>query len=412
MTIAEGVQGVIAYKAYASGAITANTLDATPPTTGAQYLRRVSSSLNLRKNTYQSAEVRSDRQIIDFRHGQGRVDGDIAGELSPATWFDLIVATHRDTKVSAIALSESDLTSVTASNSGSTFTFGGGDPVGDGLGVGDVIRFTNMSVSANNSTNFTITGFSGTSNRTMSVTPAPTDQSSDTAFNLARPGCTTIVPASSFVSRKYGIEAYQSDLDQSRLFAECRATRYQASMPASGMVGFTQSFLGRSMSVLSGGSAPYFPSPTAETTTGVTAAVNGLALLDGTAIGVLTGINFQLDTSASVAEVVGQNFPAEIFLGRANVTGSLTAFLSDSTFLDAFADETEIALLAQVTTTSAAASPAITVYLPRVKLGSADVAMQGEAGQLVTSSFQALRYNGSAAGVDTTTIRWHDTEAS
>lgn len=35
----------------------------------AQYLRRVTSSLDLTKETYQSNEMRADRQIGDFRHG-------------------------------------------------------------------------------------------------------------------------------------------------------------------------------------------------------------------------------------------------------------------------------------------------------------------------------------------------------
>ena len=79
MPLAEGVQGVIYYKAYASGAIVSNVEDLAPGTSGAQTLRRVSSTLNLKKNTYTSAEIRPDRQIFDFRHGARHVDGDRYG---------------------------------------------------------------------------------------------------------------------------------------------------------------------------------------------------------------------------------------------------------------------------------------------------------------------------------------------
>jgi len=52
----------------------------------AQYLRRVTSSLNVTKETYQSNEMRADRQIADMRHGVQSVDGSISGELSPGTY--------------------------------------------------------------------------------------------------------------------------------------------------------------------------------------------------------------------------------------------------------------------------------------------------------------------------------------
>jgi hypothetical protein len=55
---------------------------------------------------------------------------------------------------------------------------------------------------------------------------------------------------------------------------------------------------------------------------------------------------------------VGQNFVPEIFLGRANVTGTATAFFQDSTLIADFKNETEVSILAYLTTTSAVNSPA------------------------------------------------------
>jgi hypothetical protein len=60
---------------------------------------------------------------------------------------------------------------------------------------------------------------------------------------------------------------------------------------------------------------------------------------------------------------------------------------------------------------SAANADAICIYLPRVKLGGADMPLSGANGQTISLPFQALRYTGSAAGRDTTTIRIHDTAA-
>ena len=117
--------------------------------------------------------MRADRQIGDFRHGVKRVTGSINGELSLGTHRDFVEAVLRGTGTAAVAKSQAELTSVAADNATSKFTFGGGDPVTEGYRVGMVIRFTNLSEALNNSKNFLITGFSGASNRDVSVHPAP-----------------------------------------------------------------------------------------------------------------------------------------------------------------------------------------------------------------------------------------------
>lgn len=411
MALAEGVQATIVYKRYASGAIATDTQDQAPGASGAQVLRRVSSSLALVKPTYRSQEIRADRQIVDHRHGNGTITGDIAGEISPSTYFDFFESCHRDTRVDEFTIDESDVTSLAASNSGSTLTCASGDPVALGLFVGDIIRLTDMTVSGNNDTNFLITGFSGTSNRVIAVTPAPTDETADTSFTLTRVGAATIVPASSHVSYKYGIEARHDDLDVSRLFTEVRLSKYSMSLPATGMGTVTFGVLGRGQVLETGAGSPYFTSPTAETSTGIVAAVNGKLLVDGAVSGIIAGITINYEMAASDAMRVGSNFTGEIFLGTSAVSGQLTAYIEDATFLTLFANETEFAILLELTTTSAVNTDAITVYLPRVKLSSAGVNLAGEGGQMIQADFQALRYVGTGPGIPTTTIRIVDTTA-
>ena len=160
MSLAEGVQARVTLKAYSSAAITAGSEPdpfTAPGTTGGQILRRVSSSLALQKDTYQANEVVSHRQVTDYRHGAQRVTGGINGELSPATYEECFEACLRGTWSSAvIADSNTEFTSAAASNSGSTFTFAGGNPVTEGYRIGDVIQFSNLSEAANNGINFVI----------------------------------------------------------------------------------------------------------------------------------------------------------------------------------------------------------------------------------------------------------------
>ena len=412
MAIAEGVSVRVAYKANASGAMTSNTEADTatiPGAASAQILRRVASTLDLTKDTYESAEIRADRQVADFRHGVRRVAGAIQGELSPGSYWPLMVASNRDTEVTALALSNTELG--TCQGVGSTFVFTAGDPVSLGLRVGDVIRFTNLSEALNNGRNFTILSFGGTSNRTVTVSPAPTAMTADSAFNVARPGKTSIVPATGHVRRLFTFEHYHEDLDITRLFTECRVHGYRISVPATGMATIELPVMGRGMQVLESGASPYFTSPTAAGTSGITAGVNGVLRIAGTAVGVVTGIELNAEIAASAPAVLGQDFVADIILGRYRLSGQVTALFESASLLNAFLNETEVDLLCRLDATSAANTDCISIHVPRLKFGGAQVPATGEGEQSVTLPFTALLYSGSAPGVVASTIKIHDTAA-
>src|SRR5215510_2419933 len=147
MPLHEGTAGTLAYKPYASGLITANALAVSATdlgATGATFLRRVGSTVNFQKSTYQSAEIRTDRQIAVFRHGPGSVTGVISGELSPLSYFPLFEAVHRDTRSTVANVTETQCTSIAFDNALSTCTFAGGDPVALGLRIGMTFRVTNI----------------------------------------------------------------------------------------------------------------------------------------------------------------------------------------------------------------------------------------------------------------------------
>lgn len=413
--LAEGVAARIAYKFYPSAAIvpgvaavSADDLEAT----GGQILRRVGSTLALGKDTYQSNEIRSDRQIGDFRHGVKRVQGNISGELSPLTYGDFFQASMRGTWAAAITASQSDFTSVSADNASSKFIFSAGNPVTKGFRVGMTWRFADLSDSDNNAKNFTIVAFGGTENREVEVFPAPDTMTADSAFTVASIGKSLIIPAASHVSRKLAVEIWNQDVDIARLFTEMRAGGFNLQLPPTGIAGIDFDFMGRDMETYAAGSAPFFTGPTAATTTGLLAAVNGLLRVSGETVAVITGLNIQHRPQLSGEPVVGSNLLPEIFVGRHAVSGQMTAFFEDVDLIDDFRNETEIEILAYLTTTSAVNSPAMSFYLPRVKLGAATLADQGEGGQTITLPFQALKYETAVAtdGIENTTLQICDTE--
>lgn len=415
MPLAEGVSARVAAKFYTDPTITPGVEPSPasdPGAASAQILRRVSSSLTLSKDTYQSNEIRSDRQIADFRHGVKRVQGYISGELSPLTYKDFFAAACRGNWSSAaVTGDETDFTSVAFDNATAKITFAGGDPVSEGFRVGQVIRFSDLTETANNGVNFVILAFGGTSNRELTVYPAPTTATADSEFDVTTVGRQLIVPSSGHVSRKVAVEIWNEDVDIARLFTECRVGGFNVQLPATGMSTVDFDLMGRNMVLYEDSGAPFFTSPTAPTTTGLLAAVNGLLRVGGDTVAVVTGANIQMQLSPSAEPVIGSDLVPEIFLGRANVTGQMTAFFDAPDLIEDFINESEIEFLGYLTTTNAPATPAMVFYLPRIKLGGADLQTQGEGGQSITLPFQALKHPG-AAGIEATTVQIVDTEVS
>ncbi len=85
--------------------------------------------------------------------------------------------------------------------------------------------------------------------------------------------------------------------------------------------------------------------------------------------------------------------------------------LEDLTLVNYFVNETEVEVLLWLLASSAAASDALSIYMPRVKFGGASIGMEGEGAQIVTMPFQALKLGTAALGKPATTIQFSDTAA-
>ena len=415
--LAEGVAARVSAKFYADADITpgvAAISSSALGASGAQVMRRVGSTLTLTKDTYQSNEVRTDRQVSDFRHGVKRAPGTLGGELSPGTYARLFEASMRGTFAGAVTASNTDFTSVTADNATSKFIFTAGTPITKGLRVGMALRFSGLGLPANNNKNFVIVGFGGTSGREVTVFPAPTTMTTQSAFTLTTVGRSLIIPSTGHVKRKIAVEHYHIDKAYAELFVEGRVGGFNVQLPASGMSTVDFELLCRDMETYSGGQAPFFTSPTDVSTTGIMAAVNGMLRVGGDVVAVITGLNIQHQMDLSGDPVVGSNLLPDILAGRSIVSGQMTANFQDATLINAFRNESEIDILAYLTTTSAENTPAMTFYLPRVKLGGASKPLQGEGAQTITLPFQALKFEGAEAtvGKANTTLQIWDSEVT
>ena len=400
MANATGVAMNLAYKAE-------STWGTVPSASSAQLLRRLSTSLALKKQTYQSGEIRSDYQVADFRHGVRSVEGSISGELSPGTYEDFMAAAVRKVFASVSAITGLSLT-IAASGSFYTITRASGDFITGGLKIGDVIRITAGSVNANNlNKNAMIVALTTT---VATVYPLNgltlTAEGPIASCTVSVVGKKTMVPTSGHTDTSFSIERWQSDISKSDVFSGCKINTMSVQLPATGIAGIEFGMMGKDVVTAD---AQYFTAPTAATTSGVVAAVNGAVIVNGARVANITGMNFTLNGGMSAEPVVGSNSYPDIFEGRVTVSGQITAFFEDHTYFNLFNAESEVAVACAFTTTSAKDSDFISFVFPRVKFGSAD-RDDGEKGIVQTLSFTAL-YNGSGTNSDVTTFSIQDSLA-
>ena len=359
----------------------------------AQYLRRVTSSLNVTKETYQSNEMRADRQIADFRHGVQSVEGSISGELSPGTYWRLMAAILRKNFVTGV--SDASNTGVAAANTAAatgTFTRddSGGSWIADGFKVGDVVRCAGWTETNNNGHNFFITALTAT---VMTVAGldgvGPTTEIKGDAITTTVVGKKTWTPQTGHTEDWFAVEHNYSDVDLSEVFYDLKVNSMAVKLPATGISTIDFGFMGLNYINKAPNEAPYFTSVLTESTGGVLAAVNGALYVQGTKIALLTGLDFDVAANLSSDAVVGSNVKPDIFDGRVMVKGNMTVFFEDATFRDYFLNETEVSINCVFTDSNDKDADFIAFTMPRVKVGGASKD-DGEKGLVQTMPFVAL----------------------
>lgn len=378
---------------------------------GGQIDRRVTSTVDLNKDTYQSQEIRTDFQRYDFRHGVRRVGGQLTGELSPGTYADFFAqALKRDfTAVTAIT----GLTvTIAASGAFYTLTRSTGSWITDGIRVGLGFRLTGAGLNAANvSKNLVV----------MALTPlvatvlvlngvAMVAEGPIATVTATVPGKVTYLPLTGHTDKSMNIEHYYADLGQYELFLGCKTDKLGLQLPPTGLSMVTADIIGQDVQT---GSGAYFSAPTAAGTGLATAAVNGALTMGGAVVASLTGLSFDIDPTFTGDPVVGSNKVPFLFPGSVVVSGQATAYFDSVTLRDQFYNETEIGMVAVLSTSNGATADFIAFTAPRLKLGGA-AKDDGDKGLVQTIPFQALLNLGVIAttGYEQTTFQVHDTLAA
>ena len=414
MTIAAGIaKKLVIAKQTALGTIAAVNA------ASAVYLRRTSSNLDLKKEVYQSNEMRADRQIGDYRHGVRSVDGTIAGELSPGTYQLFMAAILRQAWQTAATSGAVVNHVVPAPTTGAAGTFtrdDAGSFITDGFKVGDVVRwsgFAGSGITVNNAHNFMITALTALvmTGVMLDGVAVVADSENDTVT------CTLVgkkcwIPTTGHTSDYFTIEHNYSDLDLSEVFTDCKINTMAIKLPATGIATVDFGILGLNMTAEISANAPYFTSPAAAATPGVVAAVNGAIYVNGVAVALITGMDFDIAGNLTSEPVVGSNVKPDIFDGKIVVKGNMTVYFTDATFRDYFINETEVAINACFTTSNLPNADFLAFSMPRVKVGGASKD-DGDKGLVQTMPFQALYNTSGGAAVNTlaTTISIQDSAA-
>lgn len=412
--LAEDLSNRLVIKAHSSttyNPVEAPDISTDPGPSDGQIWRYVSHNLALPRDNYTSNEMRQDQLQPIAKLGTKRVPVQTNHLLSCGTHELALEAVLQGTwSVAPISVDETDMTSVSADAPTSKFAFTGGDPVAEGARVGDVVRFTGLSEAANNNVSFIILAFGGTSNREMTVYPAPTTMAAANAFTMSTVGRSLIAPASGLVRRKFALETYTPDSDIAKVYADIRFGGFDLSVSPNQMAQINFSGMGRARSVFSAGDAPFFTDPAAETGTDVISSMDGLLRLNGATLGVATGFSMNWNKPLTApAQLKKDGLAAGVVATQsAVVSGQFTVFEIDTGFHTLYDDETEFEFMAYFPENDGPAPEAMVMFMPRVKITNM-VETVVDGARALQCDWSAGRYFGSAPGVESTILRIVDT---
>jgi hypothetical protein len=401
MPISKGATKQVGYKRESSFGVLAGN-------TSGKLLRRVTANFNLTKESYESAELRTDRQVADMRHGVRSADGTLNGELSSASYADFMGSVVGKDFV-AVTLGSAAQTTVTVVGNLYTLVRATGSWLTDGLKVGMVIRASGLTTTGDNAKNLLVASLTATNAIVVPLNGSTmTAQGTATSVTITAPGKQTFVPTTGHTDDSYTVEEFYADIAQSEVYTGMKVNSLAVQLPATGLTTIDVAFAGKDLTQT--GTTQYFTSPTAQGTTGIFAAVNGVMLVQGAPVALVTSADFTIERATENATVVGSNSVADIFTGRIRVNGNLSVYFQDATFRDYFNAETPVSLVLSVTADSSATANFVAFTLPKVKLGSF-TRDDSELGLTASSSFQALLNDVTTAGLPATTIQIQDSAA-
>jgi len=200
----------------------------------------------------------------------------------------------------------------------------------------------------------------------------------------------------------FSIEDYAADIDQARLFTGMTVNTMAVSLAPNQMVTATFGMVGKDMTIgatektlNAGDNNEPFDAYSGDIKLGNVGSL-------GSALTLITAMDFTLTNSFAPTLVIGEDTASNMEFGTASLEGTVSAYFEDETLINRFLNETESALEVSV----GDGTNTLTFTLPRIKINSADVGVDGPTSRIVNMSFTALRDDSdlSASTTDTNTL--------
>lgn len=412
MTIATGVSKLLSFKKQTGLGVKAPAGAAGT----AQYLRRVTSNLSLKKATYSSNELRPSQQKADFRHGVRTAEGTIACELSVGSYQKFEESLLRGAAVAqATTGAQTTISLAPTTGASGTMTRSAGSFFTDNFRIGMIVRTTGFTAPGNtvNTVNLFVTSLTASVMGfvRMDGQTVPTKAAGD-SVTIAEVGKHIIIPQNAQTRDYYTIEHDFSDVKQSEQFTDCVVTQMDVKLPGSGMatVDFAMKGLDMQTTDYSVSGSSYFTSPAPASSGAILASSNGLLYVQGVPVGLITGMNFSVKGNhTNVGGVVGQNTEPDLFPGPVTVDGQVTVLFQDATVRDYFVNETEVSIYTVFTTNNTGTADFKAYSFSRCKMGGADKD-DGNKSLVMTMPFTALENpnGGTGIGLHQSTISIQD----
>lgn len=185
----------------------------------------------------------------------------------------------------------------------------------------------------------------------------------------------------------FTMEDEAADISQYRLFTGMAVSNMSVSIAPNQMVTGSFDMVGKTMTQ-SGSTGSTGGTPTAASSNQPFDSYSGTISDGGSAISIVTSIDFSLANSLAPTFVVGSDAAQSLEYGRAVVEGTMTVYYEDETLINKFLNETESSI--EVSVDDPTGSNSYTFLFPRVKYNGASVPVQNPQSRLITMPFVAL----------------------
>lgn len=381
-----------------------------PGETGAQLLRRVTYTPNLKKSISEGDEITRHRQRTNVRHGVRSVDASFAGKLSAGTFKDFFAAAVRKAYAAVAALTGLN---ITVAGAGPTYTItrDSGSWLTGGIKFGQVGRLTAGSFNAANlNKNLAVIALTAT---VLTVIPlngvAMVAEGPIGSATWTPTGKVTFAQPSGHTDDSFAFEDWHSDAGMSELYLGQKVSELGIAVPEDGNVDISMSFLGKDVQT---GTVEYYTTPTVETSTPICHSSSGIIVANGGELAIVTGMSVSIKVSQAGQPAVGKRVYRGINAGKIMVDGQLSAYMPDGQLRDYFLNEESVSLIGVFGGAETAAADFVGLTLPKTKFTSADKD-DGDKSHVRTFSFVS-EYNfagGSGQDQEQTSIYVQDSGA-